>query len=156
MRIAIGSDHAGLEMKNEVTAVLKDMGHEYKDLGTDSAQSVDYPDFGEKVSAAVSEGRVDRGILICGTGIGMSIVANKFRHIRAALCGDIFSAKMSRLHNDSNILILGGRVIGKDLAKEIVKTWLITPFEGGRHEKRLKKIELIEEKTIMKGDSQGK
>ncbi len=156
MRIAIGSDHAGLEMKNEVVAVLKDMGHEYKDLGTDSLQSVDYPDFGEKVSAAVSEGRVDRGILICGTGIGMSIVANKFRHIRAALCGDIFSAKMSRLHNDSNILILGGRIIGKDLAKEIVKTWLITPFEGGRHEKRLKKIELIEEKTIMKGDSQGK
>ena len=156
MRIAIGSDHAGLEMKNEVVAVLKDMGHEYKDLGTDSSQSVDYPDFGEKVSAAVSEGRVDRGILICGTGIGMSIVANKFRHVRAALCGDIFSAKMSRLHNDSNILILGGRVIGKDLAKEIVKTWLITPFEGGRHERRLKKIELIEEKTITKGDSQGK
>src|SRR5208337_1438850 len=113
MRIAIGSDHAGLEMKNEVAAVLKDMGHEYKDLGTDSSTSVDYPDFGEMVSAAVSEGRVDRGILICGTGIGMSIVANKFRHIRAALCGDIFSAKMSRLHNDSNILILGGRVIGK-------------------------------------------
>src|SRR5271169_161941 len=107
MRIAIGSDHAGLEMKNEVTAVLKDMGHEYIDFGTDTPQSVDYPDFGEKVSGAVSQGKAERGILICGTGIGMSIVANKFHHIRAALCGDLFSAKMSRLHNDSNILILG-------------------------------------------------
>jgi ribose 5-phosphate isomerase B len=153
MRIAIGSDHAGLEMKNEITAVLKDMGHEYKDFGTDTPESVDYPDFGEKVSDVVSRGKADRGILICGTGIGMSIVANKFRHIRAALCNDLYSAKMSRLHNDSNILILAGRIIGKDIAKEIVKTWLITPFEGGRHEKRLMKIALIEEKTIMKGDS---
>lgn len=153
MRIAVGSDHAGLEMKNQVVEVLKDMGHECKDFGTNLMESVDYPDFGEKVADAVSQGKVDRGILICGTGIGMSIVANKFRRIRAALCNDLFSAKMSRLHNDSNVLILGGRIIGKDLAREIVKTWLITPFEGGRHEKRLKKIEVIEEKSIMKGDS---
>ncbi|MBF0559499.1 MAG: ribose 5-phosphate isomerase B [Nitrospirae bacterium] len=152
MRVAIGSDHAGLEMKNEVMAVLKEMGHESQDFGTDRPQSVDYPDFGEKVSDAVSRGVVERGVLICGTGIGMSIVANKFRNIRAALCNDLFSAKMSRLHNDSNILVLGGRVIGKDLAKEIVKTWMSTPFEGGRHENRLLKIRLIEEKTITKGD----
>ncbi|MGO9016645.1 MAG: ribose 5-phosphate isomerase B [Dissulfurispiraceae bacterium] len=154
MLIAIGSDHAGLEMKNEVIAVLKEMRHEYKDFGTDTAQSVDYPDFGEMVSHEVSQGKADRGILICGTGIGMSIVANKFPYIRAALCNELFSARMSRLHNDANILVLGGRIIGKDLAKEIVKTWMVTPFEGGRHENRLKKIQLIEKKTIMKGDSQ--
>jgi ribose 5-phosphate isomerase B len=154
MRVAIGSDHAGLEMKNEVISVLKAMGHEYQDFGTDTPQSVDYPDFGETVSQAVSEGKADRGILICGTGIGMSIVANKFRYIRAALCNELFSAKMSRLHNDANILVLGGRIIGKDLATEIVKIWMVTPFEGGRHENRLKKIQLIEKKSIMKGDSQ--
>jgi len=154
MLIAIGSDHAGLDMKNEVIAVLKTMGHEYLDFGTDTPQSVDYPDFGEMVSHAVSQGKADRGVLICGTGIGMSIVANKFRRIRAALCNELFSARMSRLHNDANILVLGGRIIGKDLAAEIVKTWMTTPFEGGRHENRLKKIQLIEKKTIMKGDPQ--
>lgn len=152
MRLAIGSDHAGLEMKNEVAALLKEMGHEFQDFGTDQPRSVDYPDFGEKVSGAVSRGEFERGILICGTGIGMSIVANKFRFVRAALCNDLFSAKMSRMHNDANVLVLGGRIIGKDLAKEIVKTWISTPFEGGRHENRLMKIRLIEEKTIMKGD----
>jgi len=153
MRIAVGSDHAGLEMKKEVIAVLNDLGHESQDFGTDGQESVDYPDFGEKVSDAVSRGMADRGVLICGTGIGMSIVANKFRLIRAALCNELFSARMSRLHNDANVLVLGGRIIGKDLAKEIVKTWMTTPFEGGRHENRLKKIGLIETKTIMKGDS---
>lgn len=151
MLIAIGSDHAGLEMKTEIIAVLKELGHEYTDYGTDTPQSVDYPDFGEKVSDAVSAGKVERGILICGTGIGMSIVANKFPNIRASLCNELFSAKMSRLHNDANILVLGGRIIGKDLAKEIVRTWMTTPFEGGRHINRLKKITLIEEKTIKGG-----
>jgi len=141
-------------MKNGVISVLKGMGYEYQDFGTDSPQSVDYPDFGEMVSQAVSKGKADRGILICGTGIGMSIVANKFRNIRAALCNELFSAKMSRLHNDANILVLGGRIIGKDLATEIVKTWMGTLFEGGRHENRLRKIQLIEKRTIMKGDSQ--
>ena len=154
MLIAIGSDHAGFEMKKEVSAVLKEMGHEYQDFGTHDPQSVDYPDFGELVSHAVSEGKVDRGILICGTGIGMSMVANKFLNIRASLCNDLFSAKMSRLHNDANILVLGGRIIGKDLAAAIVKTWMVTPFEGGRHGNRLKKIELIEKKTLMKAGPQ--
>jgi ribose 5-phosphate isomerase B len=148
MLIAIGSDHAGLEMKNEIILILKDMGNEYIDYGPETPESVDYPDFGEKVSDCVSKGKADRGILICGTGIGMSIVANKFPHIRASLCNELFSAKMSRMHNDANILVLGGRIIGKDLAKEIVKTWITTPFEGGRHLNRLKKITLIEEKTI--------
>jgi ribose 5-phosphate isomerase B len=153
MLIAIGSDHAGLEMKTEIITVLKELGHEYMDYGTDTPQSVDYPDFGEKVSDAVSTGKTERGILICGTGIGMSIVANKFPNIRASLCNELFSAKMSRLHNDANILVLGGRIIGKDLAKEIVRTWMTTPFEGGRHANRLKKITLIEEKTVRKWTS---
>jgi ribose 5-phosphate isomerase B len=148
MKVAIGADHAGLEMKKEIINLLIDLGYEYIDYGTETPESVDYPDFGEKVSADVSRGIVERGILICGTGIGMSIVANKFPHVRAALCNELFSAKMSRLHNDANILVLGGRIIGKDLAKEIVRTWMITPFEGGRHVNRLKKISLIEEKTL--------
>jgi ribose 5-phosphate isomerase B len=150
MLVAIGSDHAGLDLKNDVVALLMDLGHEYADYGTDTPQSVDYPDFGEKVAEAVAGGKADRGILICGTGIGMSIVANKFHDIRAALCNDLFSAKMSRLHNDANILVMGGRIIGKDLAKAIVSTWMKTDFESGRHLNRLKKISLIELKTTGK------
>ncbi len=144
MRIAIGSDHAGLDLKNEILGLISDLGHDCIDFGTDSPESVDYPDFGEKVARSVAEGSVERGILICGTGIGMSIVANKFPGIRAALCNELFSAKMSRLHNDANVLVMGGRIIGKDLAKEIVRTWVTTPFEHGRHMNRLKKITLIE------------
>jgi len=150
MLIAIGSDHAGLDLKKDVIALLKELGHELTDYGTDTPQSVDYPDFGEKVAMDVSTGKVDRGILICGTGIGMSIVANKFRNVRAALCNDLFSAKMSRLHNNANILVMGGRIIGKDLAKEIVRSWIDTGFDGGRHINRLKKISLIEIKTLSK------
>jgi len=146
--IAIGSDHAGLEMKTEIILVLSELGHEYIDYGTDTPKSVDYPDFGEKVAVAVSIGKADSGILICGTGIGMSIVANKFPNIRASLCNELFSAKMSRLHNDANILVLGGRIIGKDLAKEIVRTWITTPFEEGRHLNRIRKINLIESKGL--------
>ncbi|MFH1702613.1 MAG: ribose 5-phosphate isomerase B [Nitrospirota bacterium] len=146
MKIGIGCDHAGLELKNEILTLLKDLGFDCVDFGTNSPQSVDYPDFGEKVSEAVSSGGVERGILICGTGIGMSIVANKFPHVRASLCNELFTARMSRLHNDANILVLGGRIVGKDLAKEIVRTWISTPFEGERHCLRLKKINLIEER----------
>jgi len=146
MKIGVGCDHAGLELKNEIISLLSDLGIECVDYGTNSPKSVDYPDFGEKVSEAVSSGKIDRGILICGTGIGMSIVANKFSNVRASLCNDLFTAKMSRLHNDANILVLGGRIVGKDLAKEIVRTWINTPFEGERHCMRLKKITLIEER----------
>lgn len=149
MRIAIGSDHAGVNMKKNVIALLRDLGHDVADYGTETPQSVDYPDFGEKVSLAVSAGEFDRGVLICGTGIGMSIVANKFPNIRASLCNELFSARMSRLHNDANILVLGGRIIGRDLAAEIVRVWMTTPFEGGRHANRLRKICLIEEKTKL-------
>jgi ribose 5-phosphate isomerase B len=147
MKIAIGCDHAGFPLKNEIISFLNDLGIEWKDFGTTSEDSVDYPDFGEKVSKEVSGGNFDRGILLCGTGIGMSIVANKFPGIRAALCSDSYSAKMSRLHNDANLLVLPGRIIRKDRAIAIVKVWIETPFEGGRHQKRLDKIMAIEAKT---------
>ena len=146
MTIAIGCDHAGFELKKEILSLLQDLHIGAEDFGTDGSASVDYPDFGEKVSHAVSSGKLEKGILICGTGIGMSIVANKFPGVRASLCNDLFTARMSRLHNDANILVLGGRVIGPDLAKEIVKTWVTTPFEGQRHCGRLEKITKIEER----------
>lgn len=150
MVVGIGCDHAGLEIKEEILVLLKDLKIPFKDYGTFSKESVDYPDFGLKVSEAVSKGEIERGLLICGTGIGMSIVANKFKGVRAALCHEPYSAKMSRLHNDSNILVLAGRVIGKGLAKEIALVWLTTDFEGGRHKRRLDKIEKIERGQCLK------
>ena len=150
MKIAIGCDHAGVAMKNALTPILDDMNIEWEDFGTKDEESVDYPDFAEKVSRAVSTGKVDRGILICGTGIGMSIVANKFPGIRAALCQEDYSAKMSRLHNNANMLVLPGRVIKTETAIDIVKTWFATDFEGGRHQSRLDKITAIEEKLRSK------
>jgi ribose 5-phosphate isomerase B len=151
MTIAIGCDHAGFELKKEIISLLDDLHIECIDYGTEGPQSVDYPDFGEKVSEAVSSGKMDKGILICGTGIGMSIVANKFPNVRASLCNELFTAKMSRLHNDANILVLGGRIVGKDLAKEIVRIWVSTNFEGERHCARLKKITLIEDRLTKHG-----
>jgi ribose 5-phosphate isomerase B len=145
MNIAIGCDHAGFGLKEDILKLLKDLNFEINDYGTHSTESVDYPDFGVKVSELVSSGKAEKGILICGTGIGMSMVANKFPNIRASLCNDLFSAKMSRLHNDANILVIGGRVVGKDLAAEIVKTWLTTPFEGDRHLRRINNIKILEE-----------
>ena len=150
MKIAIGCDHAGVAMKNEIAPVLKELGVEGEDYGTTTEESVDYPDFGEKVAELVSGGKVDRGILICGTGIGMSIVANKFPNVRAALCSESFSAQMSRLHNDANLLVLPGRVINGTTAADIVRIWFTTPFEGGRHQKRLDKIKAIEARLICK------
>jgi ribose 5-phosphate isomerase B len=150
MTIAIGCDHAGVELKKEIISLLHDLHIECADYGTNRTESVDYPDFGEKVSEAVSSGKIEKGILICGTGIGMSIVANKFPGVRASLCNGIFTAKMSRLHNNANVLVLGGRVIGKDLAKEIVRIWVNTPFEGERHANRLAKITLIEDRLKKK------
>jgi ribose 5-phosphate isomerase B len=146
MKIAIGFDHAGFGLKKDIIRLLKSLNSDFIDCGTKNTESVDYPDFGEKVSELVSSGKTEKGILVCGTGIGMSMVANKFPNIRASLCNDLFTAKMSRLHNDANILVLGGRVVGRDLAIEIVKTWLTTPFEGERHQRRLNKIKKIEEK----------
>jgi len=141
VKLAIGSDHGGLELKQEVVQYLRTFGDiETSDFGTATKDSVDYPDYGKKVSEAVSNGTVDRGILICGTGIGMSIVANRYPKVRAALCHDHFTALMSREHNDANVLVMGERVIGKGVALEIVKTWLETEFAGGRHQLRLNKI----------------
>ena len=147
MKIAIGCDHAGVALKNQITPILEELNIEWLDYGTKDEESVDYPDFGEKVSMAVSKEDVDRGILICGTGIGMSIVANKFPNVRAALCSEDYSAKMSRLHNNSNMLVLPGRMIDADTAKNIVKMWFQTDFEGGRHQRRLDKIKAIEERV---------
>lgn len=146
MRVAIGSDHAGFFLKEELKKLLQEMGHECIDFGPESTESVDYPDFGERVSLAVSTKAAERGVLICGTGIGMSIVANKFPDVRASLCNDLYTARFSRLHNDANILVIGGRIVGIDLAKEILKTWFTTEFEGGRHLRRLQKIKSIEER----------
>ncbi|OGW34343.1 MAG: ribose 5-phosphate isomerase B [Nitrospirae bacterium GWD2_57_9] len=141
MKLAIGCDHGGFELKEEVVKFLKAMGNiQVEDCGVAGKDSVDYPDYGRKVSEAVARGEAERGILICGTGIGMSIVANRYPQVRAALCHDHFTAQMSREHNDANILVMGERVIGKGVALEIVKTWLETPFAGGRHQLRLNKI----------------
>jgi ribose 5-phosphate isomerase B len=144
MKIAIASDHGGFELKEVLKGYLLSLAVEVGDLGTHSEASVDYPDFGIQVSEKVSKGEVERGVLVCGSGIGMSVVANKFPRVRAALVHDLFSARLSREHNDANILVLGGRLVGKDLAKEIVRIWLETPFAGGRHQKRLDKITALE------------
>ncbi len=141
--IIIGSDHAAYPLKEKVKLFLLEQGIKIQDAGTHSEESVDYSDFGIKVASAVSTQEFQRGILLCGTGLGMSMVANRFPHVRAALCNDVFSAKMSREHNDANILVLGGRLIGDILAFELVRTWLDTPFEGGRHQGRLDKFDKI-------------
>jgi RpiB/LacA/LacB family sugar-phosphate isomerase len=143
-KIAIASDHAGLDLKDKIIKFLQEAGQSVSDFGTHNRDSVDYPDYGIPVAQAVSEGKIERGILICGTGIGMSIVANKFPGVRAALCYDPFTAKVSRLHNDANVLVLGERVLEEKTALEIVRLWLTTEFDGGRHARRLAKIEEIE------------
>lgn len=147
MKIAIGSDHAGLELKENIKALLAAGDYEVTDLGTHSPASVDYPDLGFEVAKLVAAGGADRGILVCGTGIGMSVAANKVKGIRAALVFDLYTAIQSRKHLDANVLVLGGRVTGKGLAEEIVKVWLSTDFEGGRHLGRIKKIEAFEKNT---------
>jgi len=147
VKIAIGSDHAGLELKEDIKALLADADYEVTDLGTHSPASVDYPDLGFEVAKLVAAGGADRGILVCGTGIGMSVAANKVKGIRAALVSDLYTAIQSRKHLDANVLVLGGRVTGKGLAEEIVKAWLSTDFEGGRHLGRIRKIEAFEKNT---------
>lgn len=145
MKVIISGDHAGMTLRNEVKSVLEELGYEYEDVGADCTASVDYPDYGIGPAERVANGEFDRGILVCGTGIGISISANKVKGIRCALVHDVFSAKATREHNDSNMLAMGERVIGPGLAKEIVKTWLTTEFEGGRHLNRVNKITAYEE-----------
>ena len=144
--IAIGSDHGGFALKQEVMKHLGELGLEYKDYGTYTEDSCDYPVYGEAVARAVAGGEAEKGIVICGTGIGISIAANKVKGIRAALCGDCFSAEFTRRHNDANILAMGARVTGPGLALKIVDTFLNTEFEGGRHARRIALIAEIEEK----------
>jgi len=142
--IAVGSDHGGFGLKTAVKELLIERGFTVEDFGTDNGNSVDYPDFGEKVAREVSAGKFEKGILICGTGIGMSIVANKFPGVRAALVTDPFMARMAKEHNNANILVLGERVLAESEAREIVATWLDAAFEGGRHQGRLDKIASLE------------
>ena len=142
--LAIGSDHGGFALKQEVMAHLKELGIEYKDFGTYTEDSCDYPIYGEAVARAVASGECDRGIAICGTGIGISMACNKVKGIRCAVCGDCYSAEMTRRHNDANVLAMGARVLGSGLALKIVDTFLETPFEGGRHARRVGLLAEIE------------
>ncbi len=146
-KIAIGNDHVGLSLKREIADYLKEKGYEVMDLGTDSSERCDYPVFGEKVGRAVASGKADLGIAICGTGVGISLAANRVKGIRAVVCSEPYSAKLSREHNDTNVLAFGARVVGTELAKMIVDAWLDARFEGGRHERRVKMLDEISERN---------
>ena len=141
MRLLVGADHAGLPLKEILVAHLRESGHEVEDLGTNAPDSVDYPDYGHRVAQGVADGQVPLGLLVCGSGVGMCITANKHQGVRAVVCSEPYSAKMSRLHNDANVLCLGARVVGQDLAKDILEAFLAAEFEGGRHARRVGKIE---------------
>jgi ribose 5-phosphate isomerase B len=151
MRIAVGSDHRGYQLKDKIRAMLESKGHEVADVGTEGSESVDYPDFACVVAEKVRDREVDRGVLICGTGIGMAITANKFRGVRAAPCADEVSAELSRRHNDANVLCLSGDMLSLRAAERIVEVWLSTDFEGGRHARRIQKIEEIEGEHASEG-----
>ncbi len=144
MKVALGADHAGLELKDRIGAALAQAGHEVDDLGTYRPDSCDYPDFAARVAREVAEGRAQRGILVCATGVGMTMAANKVHGIRAALCNDLYTARFARLHNDANMLAVGARVVGPEQALEIVDVFMQTEFEGGRHQGRVEKIMALE------------
>lgn len=145
MRIAIGADHAGYHLKQHLLATLETLGHEAVDFGTDSTDSIDYPPIMQAVARAVASGDADRGIVLGGSGQGEQMAANKVRGVRAALCNDLYTARMSREHNDANVLAMGARIVAPGLADEILELWLTTPFEGGRHERRVNGIHAIED-----------
>jgi ribose 5-phosphate isomerase B len=147
MKIAVASDHRGYDLKGRILSLLSDLGQEGVDFGPDNSESADYPDFASKVAEAVSKATIERGILICGTGIGMCIAANKFRGVRAAPCHDDLTAEMSRLHNDANVLCLSADLLGDRLVNRMVEIWLQTEFEGGRHARRIAKIADLEKKN---------
>jgi ribose 5-phosphate isomerase B len=149
MKIAIGSDHRGFEAKRRIASLLGQLGHTVTDVGPTGPESVDYPDFGLQVARAVGEGNVDRGILICGTGIGMCITANKVKGVRAAPCHDSITAEMSRRHNNANVLCLSADLLGDELMNRMIRIWLETEFEGGRHARRVEKIMRFEENPGM-------
>ena len=145
MKIVIGSDHRGVEIKKRLFAVLRSMEHDVVDIGTEGAESVDYPDYAYEVAKRVGKSDVERGLLICGTGTGMCMAANKVRGVRAAACQDVLTAEMSRRHNDANVLCLSADLLGEDQMMQMIRIWLETPFEGGRHARRVEKIAKIEE-----------
>ncbi|EAD7870009.1 ribose 5-phosphate isomerase B [Listeria monocytogenes] len=147
MKIAIGNDHVGIELKPVIVAYLQDLGHDVDDFGAFSNERTDYPEYGKKVAESVAAGKSDLGILICGSGVGISIAANKVNGIRAVVCSEPYSAKLSREHNSTNILAFGSRVVGAELAKMIVQNWLDAEFEGGRHAKRVEMIARIEDEN---------
>ena len=147
MRIAIGNDHSAVELKEIIADYVRELGHEVVNLGTDSTQSCDYPLYGEKVGRAVVSGKADLGIAICGTGLGISLAANKVKGVRACVCSEPYTARMSRLHNNANVLCFGARVVGSELAKMITQVWLETEFEAGRHQRRVDQIMEIEGKS---------
>lgn len=151
--IAVGADHAGWQLKEDLKAWLIDHGHQILDAGTHSPDSVDYPDYALPVAESVASAKADRGVLVCGTGLGMSMTANKVHGIRAAACGDTFAARMSREHNDANVLALGARLVTRDTAIEILRTWLETAFAGGRHARRVEKIAELEQRIAGKDGS---
>lgn len=153
MKVAVGSDHRGFVVKRKIVELLQKLGHDVRDLGASSLEAVDYPDFAVQVAVAVSEGQVDRGILVCGTGIGMSIAANKVRGVRAAPCHDDITAELSRRHNDANVLCLSADLLGERLIDRMIQIWLTTEFEGGRHARRIEKIKKIEDDRSCSGDS---
>ena len=147
MRVAIGNDHSAVELKEIIADYVRELGHEAINLGTDSTQSCDYPLYGEKVGRAVVSGEADLGMAICGTGLGISLAANKVKGVRACVCSEPYTARMSRLHNNANVLCFGARVVGSELAKMITQVWLETEFEGGRHQRRVDQIMEIEGKS---------
>ncbi|WP_251497292.1 ribose 5-phosphate isomerase B [Otoolea muris] len=147
MRVAIGNDHSAVELKEIIADYVRELGHEAINLGTDTTQSCDYPLYGEKVGRAVVSGEADLGIAICGTGLGISLAANKVKGVRACVCSEPYTARMSRLHNNANVLCFGARVVGSELAKMITQVWLETEFEGGRHQRRVDQIMEIEGKS---------
>jgi ribose 5-phosphate isomerase B len=149
MRIAIGSDHAGFRLKEHLIAVLKDDGHDVTDLGTNSEEPVDYPIYCSRVGRAVAQGDAERGIVLGGSGQGEQLSANKVKGVRAALCNDLYTAEFSRRHNDANVLSMGARVVGEGLADEILRVWLTTDFEGGRHQRRIDEITALENGEIL-------
>ncbi len=150
--IIIGCDHGAYLLKEIIKKHLVERSIKVEDIGTHIEESVNYTDFGIKLASLISTGQFERGILLCGTGLGMSMVANRFSHVRAALCNDVFSAEMSRRHNNANVLVMGGRVIGDVLAKEIVRVWLETPFDGGRHQMRLDMFDGLGENQNLKNN----
>lgn len=156
MKIALGCDHNGVELKLHLMSLLQELGYDFQDFGCYDTNSVDYPDVAQKVAQAVSDSRFDRGVLICGTGIGMSISANKVSGVRAALCHDVFTARRAREHNDANVLCLGSQAVGQDVARDMMKVYLETPFEGGRHVRRVEKIMALEGRNPEEKKSTGR